>query len=92
MAPSRHGAEVFELGEYIPSVYHFNMLADDVRMSAFKEAISRSVRKGSWVLELGCGTGVLSFFAAKAGAQVLCIARNPELVEQARTILRTNLA
>jgi predicted RNA methylase len=92
VAPSRQGAEVFELGEFIPSVYHFNMLADDVRMTAFKEAISLTVGTGCRVLELGGGTGVLSFFAAKAGAQVLCIERNPELVEQARTILRANLA
>lgn len=82
--------DVLELGQFIPCVYHFNMLADDVRMGAFKEAIALTVLPGHKVLELGGGTGVLSHFASLQGASVVCVERNPEMVEQARQILRAN--
>jgi predicted RNA methylase len=79
-----------ELGQFIPAVYHFNMLADDLRMRGFKEAIAVTVRPGHRVLELGGGTGVLSFFAAMAGAEVTCVEKNPELVRRARAFLHSN--
>lgn len=81
---------VFELGQFIPSVYHFNMLADEARLHAFKQAIAHTVWPGASVLELGGGTGVLSHFAAQHGASVLCIEKNPELVLHARRILQIN--
>ena len=56
------------LGQFIPLHYHHNMLMDEQRMSAFKTAINLTVFPGAKVLELGGGTGVLSWFAAaKAG-------------------------
>ena len=82
--------EHHELGQFIPLAYHFNMLADDARMAAFKEAIGLTVSAGQTVLELGGGTGVLSFFAAQTSTRVLCVEKNPELVQQARQILATN--
>jgi SAM-dependent methyltransferase len=42
------------------------------------------------VLELGGGTGILSFFAARQGATVWCVERNPELVRTARQLLEEN--
>jgi len=79
-----------ELGQFIPLVYHFNMLSDDVRMAAFKEAIAHSVVPGNQVLDLGGGTGVLSYFAAQSGASVVCVERNPELVRHAVRNLQAN--
>jgi len=87
---SPHPPEVLELGQFIPCVYHFNMLADDARMSAFKEAISYAVGPEHRVVELGGGTGVLSHFASLRGASVECVERNPELARQARRILQAN--
>ncbi|MDX8380195.1 MAG: methyltransferase domain-containing protein [Gallionella sp.] len=82
--------EYLELGQFIPFIYHHNMLADPARMDAFQEAINFAVPIGSRVLDLGGGTGVLSFFAAKRAAQVWCVERNPELVHAARRLLARN--
>jgi predicted RNA methylase len=82
--------EQLEPGQFIPFIYHHNMLADQVRMNAFREAIALAVPQGSRVLELGGGTGVLSFFAAQQAEKVWCVERNPELVQAARRILALN--
>lgn len=79
-----------ELGQFIPAQYHFNMLNDTARMQGFAQALQQVVRPGSRVLELGGGTGVLSFFAAQRAAHVWCVERNPELVAMSRRILRQN--
>lgn len=79
-----------ELGQFIPLHYHYNMLNDTARMQGFKAALAHLVRPGARVLELGGGTGVLSFFAAQQAAEVLCVERNPELVATARRMLDLN--
>jgi predicted RNA methylase len=66
------------------------MLADPARMGAFKAALEYVVPPGGRVLELGGGTGVLSFFAAHKAARVWCVGRNPELVEVAQRLLAHN--
>ncbi len=78
------------LGQYIPLHYHFNMLQDRTRMEPFREAIEMVVPRGGRVLELGGGTGVLSWFAAQRAARVWCVERNPALVRAARSFLAQN--
>jgi len=56
----------------------------------FKSAIEANVRPGMHVVELGGGTGILSSFAARCGAQVTCVERNPELVHCAKRLLKLN--
>ena len=54
------------------------MLADEVRTSSFLRAIMEVVDPGSVVLDIGSGTGVLSLFAAMAGAShVFAVEREP---------------
>jgi type II protein arginine methyltransferase len=50
--------------------WHFRMLNDIERNRAFECAIERAVKKQrcSAVVDIGCGTGILSMFASRAGA------------------------
>ncbi|MGZ5198573.1 MAG: methyltransferase domain-containing protein [Telluria sp.] len=78
------------LGQFIPVHYHHNMLMDQNRMHNFKCAIDYAVFPGAKVLELGGGTGVLSFFAAQKADKVYCVEFNPDLVQEARRFLAIN--
>jgi len=78
------------LGQFIPVHYHHNMLMDQNRMVNFKTAINYAVAPGARVLELGGGTGVLSFFAAQKADKVYCVEFNPDMVREARRFLAMN--
>lgn len=83
-------AESCYLGQFIPLQYHHNMLMDANRMDNFKAAIQRQVFEGAKVLELGGGTGVLSWFAAQTASRVYCVEFNPDMVHEARRLLAMN--
>jgi protein arginine N-methyltransferase 1 len=78
------------LGQFIPLHYHFNMLRDRQRMAPFREAIDLTVPDNGVVLELGGGTGVLSWFAAQKARDVYCVERNPALARAAQSFLANN--
>jgi type I protein arginine methyltransferase len=95
----RRGAEVsplhrideeLQLGQFIPLHYHGQMLADGRRMGAFSEAIAKLVPEGANVVELGAGTGVMSFFASKRARKVTCVERLPHVAAAARRLLAAN--
>jgi len=50
--------------------YHRTLIADRVRIAAFQEALARVVIKGkTTVADIGTGTGLLAFLAARLGAR-----------------------
>lgn len=82
--------EINEIGQFIPMHYHFQMLSDASRMTAFRTAIEQVVTPQHRVVELGSGTGVMSFYAAKQGARVWAVEYNPALVSASRKFLSEN--
>lgn len=55
--------------------FHYRMLADTLRVDAYRQAIQQVVQPGCHAIEIGTGTGILSIFAAQAGARVTSIER-----------------
>ena len=82
--------ETRQLGQFIPLHYHYNMLQDNNRMENFLKAISQLVFPGDKVVELGGGTGVLSFYAAQKASKVYTVELNLDLAEVARGLLKMN--
>jgi len=78
------------LGQFIPMHYHYQMLTDENRMAGFKSALDIVIPSGGKVLELGGGTGAISFFAAQKSARVYSVERLPELVQCAKDLLTEN--
>jgi SAM-dependent methyltransferase len=69
---------------------HKVMLQDIVRTDAYEKAITEVVEPAHRVLDFGCGTGVLSMFAARAGAkQVIAVDRSP-FIQTAQKIAQQN--
>lgn len=70
---------------------HRRMVDDDVRTSRFHESIQATVLPGDVVLDVGAGSGVLSLFAARAGAaRVYAVEREPGAAELARRLVADN--
>ena len=65
VAPLHRVDDDAHLGQFIPLHYHGQMLANEQRMAPFHEAIDKLVPIGGHVVELGGGTGVMSFLASK---------------------------
>eukprot|EP00038_Savillea_parva_P014508 m.11163 g.11163 ORF g.11163 m.11163 type:complete len:343 (+) comp2824_c0_seq1:59-1087(+) len=71
---------------------HEEMLKDEVRTLTYRAAIlgNRDMFKDKIVLDVGCGTGILSMFAARAGAKHVYAVDFSSILEQARTIVADN--
>lgn len=68
---------------------HHSMLADRVRTMAYRAALFRQV-PGQTVLDLGCGTGILSIFASQAGARQVYAIEETGIVDLARELAKAN--
>ncbi|KFB37344.1 hypothetical protein ZHAS_00004637 [Anopheles sinensis] len=71
---------------------HHDMLSDEVRTSSYRDAILRNadIIKDKVVLDLGCGTAILSMFASKAGAKEVISVDQSDIIYQAMDIVRSN--
>ena len=71
--------------------YHRTLLADRVRNAAFQAALQRVVIAGqTTVADIGAGTGLLGFLAAKLGAARVDLYEAAEIADVARKLLRHN--
>jgi len=81
---------------YFDSYSHFGiheeMLKDEVRTRSYMRAIVNNPHlfKDKVVLDVGCGTGILCMFAAKAGAKHVYGVDCAGIIDQAREIVASN--
>jgi protein arginine N-methyltransferase 1 len=81
---------------YFDSYAHFGiheeMLKDEVRMKTYSQAIlsSKHLFQGKTVLDVGCGTGILCMFAARAGAKKVIGVEMATIHHQAKKIIAAN--
>ncbi|OLY85263.1 Protein arginine N-methyltransferase 1 [Smittium mucronatum] len=81
---------------YFDSYAHFGiheeMLKDKVRTNSYKDAIlnNKHLFKDKIVLDVGCGTGILSMFAAKAGAKHVMGVDMSNIIDKAQLIIEEN--
>ncbi|XP_020286113.1 uncharacterized protein LOC109855746 isoform X2 [Pseudomyrmex gracilis] len=72
--------------------WHFTMLNDKKRNSAFEHAIRRRINQGyNTVLDVGTGTGLLSLYAKDAGAKKVYACECSEVMTQiAKNVFESN--
>uniref|UniRef100_A0A8D9B496 type I protein arginine methyltransferase n=1 Tax=Cacopsylla melanoneura TaxID=428564 RepID=A0A8D9B496_9HEMI len=81
---------------YFDSYAHFGiheeMLKDEVRTMTYRNSMyhNKHLFKGKVVLDIGCGTGILSMFAAKSGAARVIGIECSNIVEYAKEIVEKN--
>ena len=68
------------------------MLSDDVRMDAYHRAIvdNADCFAGKVVLDVGAGSGILSIWAAKAGAKKVYAVEYTSMAKHARMLMKHN--
>jgi type I protein arginine methyltransferase len=66
------------------------MIVDKVRMDAFTEALRRSIKPGSIVLDIGTGTGIFALLACRFGARKVYAVEPNEAIRLAREMAAVN--
>ena len=71
---------------------HETMLRDEIRTGTYRKAMvhNKHMFEGKIVLDVGCGTGILSMFAAEAGAAKVIGVDMSAMAEQAKNIVEEN--
>ena len=90
------GDETTQADPYFYSYSHFGiheeMIKDTIRTETYMKAIIQNPElfRGKVVLDVGCGTGILSIFASRAGAAHVYGIDAAEVALQARQIVEDN--
>jgi type I protein arginine methyltransferase len=70
--------------------FHGRMIADRIRVGAYRRALEDVVRPGDVVVDIGSGTGVLAVLACQFGARKVYAIECDEIIELARQIAKDN--
>lgn len=86
------GADSGYFGSYSHLDIHEVMLNDRHRTNAYAAAISenREFIEGKIVLDVGCGSGILSMLAARAGAKLVIGIDVSDILEKTRVVIERN--
>ena len=68
------------------------MLKDEVRTKAYRDFIysNKPLFEGKTVLDVGCGSGILSLFCAMAGAKCVYAVDKSDIINKARAVIYDN--
>ena len=82
----------YYFNSYSSYYIHEQMLKDKIRTGTYQNAIMKNpdVFKDKIVLDIGCGTGILSIFAAKAGAKKVYGIEFADIADYANEIIKKN--
>jgi len=69
---------------------HEKMLADSVRINTYQRAIQKHIDSDDIVLDLGTGTGILAFFAARQKAKKVYAIDHSDFINIARKVAKHN--
>ncbi|ANM64434.1 protein arginine methyltransferase 6 [Arabidopsis thaliana] len=71
---------------------HEEMIKDRARTETYREAIMQhqSLIEGKVVVDVGCGTGILSIFCAQAGAKRVYAVDASDIAVQAKEVVKAN--
>ncbi|KAK5997387.1 Ribosomal protein arginine N-methyltransferase rmt3 [Cladobotryum mycophilum] len=83
--PIISGQSNYYFESYAGNEIHETMLKDTVRTDAYRDFIygNKHLFKDKIVLDIGCGTGILSMFCAKAGAAKVIAVDNSDIIKKA---------
>ncbi|KKY14217.1 putative s-adenosylmethionine-dependent methyltransferase superfamily domain-containing protein [Phaeomoniella chlamydospora] len=90
---SDHAVREFDyFDSYSYNSIHETMLKDTVRTDAYRDFIydNKHLFQNKVVLDVGCGTGILSMFCAKAGAKLVIAVDNSNIIEKANANVAEN--
>ena len=71
---------------------HRQMISDNIRTKSYRDFIykNKHIFKDKIVLDVGCGTGILSLFAAKSGAKKVIGIDGSNIIDQTNIIVKDN--
>lgn len=72
---------------------HRTMIEDTVRTNAYQQAIFQNMEeniRGKVVVDVGCGTGILSMFCAQAGAKKVYAIDASKIAVHAKQLIEAN--
>lgn len=69
--------------------YHFDLLKDEERLSAFYEAIKELSTSQELAYDLGCGSGILSFFLNSYFKEIIAIEQDFKVSRCAKENLKS---
>jgi protein arginine N-methyltransferase 1 len=92
ISPDKMTSKDYYRNSYAHFGIHEEMLKDEVRTLTYRNSIyhNKHLFRGKVVLDVGCGTGVLSMFAAKAGAAKVIGIECSSIVDYAKKIVQAN--
>lgn len=69
---------------------HERLIADTVRMNAYRAGIGRGVKPGDVVVDLGTGTGILAMLAAQQNPKIVHAIDHSNIIALAERVARAN--